>query len=171
MTPTCPATIIPSTWIARIHRQAPVPSSLSHRDIGLLFDRDQQTRGYLRLRGPIVRCQGLIQRAVSGFVAWDRLGEVQPFVQHLLDQFGNGLGFQGILTREVVPYIWLAKSVQGLVEMMEEAIGLDVLGGRKVIRPLAELLLQAIHIAAHLLEKALIDSAVELRLPDRRLGP
>ena len=43
MTPTCPATIIPSTWIARIHRQAPVPSSLSHRDIGLLFDRDQQS--------------------------------------------------------------------------------------------------------------------------------
>ena len=42
VTPTCPATIIPSTWIARIHRQAPVPSSLSHRDIGLLFDRDQQ---------------------------------------------------------------------------------------------------------------------------------
>ena len=41
VTPTCPATIIPSTWIARIHRQAPVPSSLSHRDIGLLFDRDQ----------------------------------------------------------------------------------------------------------------------------------
>src|SRR5689334_11060809 len=73
-------------------------------------------RGCLRLRGAVVRRQGLMERAVSGLVSGKRGGELEPLLRHLLDEFGNGSGSQRTLAREVLPYLRLAQGLEGLVE-------------------------------------------------------
>ena len=74
----------------------------------------------------------LLDHAVRGLVALGGRGEPQAGVLHVLDQLVRGLGLRRPLAVEVVLHLLVVQGPQGLVELVQEALGVHVLRGRQI---------------------------------------
>jgi hypothetical protein len=86
--------------------------------------------GRLGLRHSVISSQALVQGDVGAFVSWNCRGELEPVVGHELNQLGNRLRLDGVLAGEEITHVRMLQTLDGVVEVVEERIRLDVHRGR-----------------------------------------